>query len=293
MRKQILAAFDAAGVHVHQAFKPSVVEAALVRGTFGGRQPRPHDVEGAVLQAASPRTGGEPRSNCGPKRRTVAMIQEEAFIQHIQAHPDDAGLRLIYADWLEERNDPRAAFLRAEAELAALPKKNKRRVALRARLREMAREIDPDWLAAIDRAPVENCGHDQFEFECPKRWEELKPTGEGTVRFCEDCKKNVYYCGTVGEARLHTAEGHCVAVDSRQERTRQDVEPPRLRMGRMLPWTGDRLRVGDLVYLARDPDQRRGVIEEIDAWRKTATVRVLDGRRSKFVEASLDSLWGS
>jgi hypothetical protein len=35
MRKQILAAHDAAGVYVYQAFKPSVVEAALVRGTFG------------------------------------------------------------------------------------------------------------------------------------------------------------------------------------------------------------------------------------------------------------------
>src|SRR5262249_29163514 len=34
MSKQILAAYDAEGVFVYQAFKPSIVEAALRRGTF-------------------------------------------------------------------------------------------------------------------------------------------------------------------------------------------------------------------------------------------------------------------
>jgi uncharacterized protein (TIGR02996 family) len=220
------------------------------------------------------------------------MIQEEAFIQHIQAHPDDAGLRLIYADWLEERGDSRAAFLRAEAELAALSKKNKRRADLRARLREMAQEIDPAWLAALDRAPIEACDHERFEFECPKRWEELQPTREGTVRVCEACRENVYYCGTVNEARLHAGEGHCVAVDSRQERTPQDVEPRRLMMGRMAPpRAGGRLRPGDLVFVRRDQHHTQGIVEGIDTERKTATVRVLAGSRSRVVEASLDSLW--
>jgi hypothetical protein len=34
MRKQIIAAFDDEGVYVYQAFKPSIVEAALRKGTF-------------------------------------------------------------------------------------------------------------------------------------------------------------------------------------------------------------------------------------------------------------------
>jgi uncharacterized protein (TIGR02996 family) len=44
----------------------------------------------------------------------------DAFLQEILAHPDDDGPRLIYADWLEERGDPRADFIRVQCELARL-----------------------------------------------------------------------------------------------------------------------------------------------------------------------------
>ena len=38
---------------------------------------------------------------------------EQAFLDRIVAHPDDATARLVYADWLEENGDPdRARFLR-------------------------------------------------------------------------------------------------------------------------------------------------------------------------------------
>jgi uncharacterized protein (TIGR02996 family) len=40
------------------------------------------------------------------------MSDEEALIQEILANPNDANARLIYADWLDERNDPRGAYLR-------------------------------------------------------------------------------------------------------------------------------------------------------------------------------------
>jgi uncharacterized protein (TIGR02996 family) len=40
------------------------------------------------------------------------MHEEEAFFQAIQEHPEDTALRLVFADWLEERGDPRAELLR-------------------------------------------------------------------------------------------------------------------------------------------------------------------------------------
>jgi uncharacterized protein (TIGR02996 family) len=40
-----------------------------------------------------------------------------AFLEAIRANPDDTGLRLVYADWLDERDDPRAEYLRVAAEL--------------------------------------------------------------------------------------------------------------------------------------------------------------------------------
>ena len=39
-------------------------------------------------------------------------LQDETFIQAILEHPEDAANWLVYADWLEERGDPRAALYR-------------------------------------------------------------------------------------------------------------------------------------------------------------------------------------
>jgi uncharacterized protein (TIGR02996 family) len=49
------------------------------------------------------------------------MTDADAFLQAIRENPADDGPRLIYADWLEERGDPRAEFIRVECELARLP----------------------------------------------------------------------------------------------------------------------------------------------------------------------------
>jgi uncharacterized protein (TIGR02996 family) len=45
------------------------------------------------------------------------MSDHDAFLQEILAHPDDDTPRLIYADWLEERGDPRGEFIRVQCAL--------------------------------------------------------------------------------------------------------------------------------------------------------------------------------
>jgi uncharacterized protein (TIGR02996 family) len=40
------------------------------------------------------------------------MLTDEAFLQAIRANPEDEASWLIYADWLEERGDPRATLYR-------------------------------------------------------------------------------------------------------------------------------------------------------------------------------------
>lgn len=42
------------------------------------------------------------------------MSEDEAFIRAIVDNPGDDTARLVYADWLDERNDPRGPYLRAE-----------------------------------------------------------------------------------------------------------------------------------------------------------------------------------
>lgn len=44
-------------------------------------------------------------------------MDDSPFIDTIIANPDDDGPRLVYADWLEERGDPRGEFIRLQIQL--------------------------------------------------------------------------------------------------------------------------------------------------------------------------------
>jgi uncharacterized protein (TIGR02996 family) len=49
------------------------------------------------------------------------MTPTDAFLPDICANPDDDTLRLIDADYLDERGDPRGEFIRVQIDLARLP----------------------------------------------------------------------------------------------------------------------------------------------------------------------------
>jgi uncharacterized protein (TIGR02996 family) len=65
------------------------------------------------------------------------MTTEEDFLRVILDDINDASRRLVFADWLEERGDPRAEWLRIDCELATLGLKDNRRPALEARKRKL------------------------------------------------------------------------------------------------------------------------------------------------------------
>jgi uncharacterized protein (TIGR02996 family) len=78
------------------------------------------------------------------------------FLRAVVASPDDAALRAVYADWLEERDDARGDFLRITQHLALLPYGDQRRGPLLARLQELRRSIDPAWRALVElRLPAD------------------------------------------------------------------------------------------------------------------------------------------
>ena len=55
------------------------------------------------------------------------MHDDTAFLRRIAEVPDDDAPRLLYADWLEERGDPRGSFIRVQCALARLPADDPRR----------------------------------------------------------------------------------------------------------------------------------------------------------------------
>jgi uncharacterized protein (TIGR02996 family) len=71
---------------------------------------------------------------------------EDAFLHDILAHPDDDAPRLIYADWLDEHNDPHGEFIRIQCALAQLSDEDPRRWPLELREQELLREHEGRWL---------------------------------------------------------------------------------------------------------------------------------------------------
>jgi uncharacterized protein (TIGR02996 family) len=169
-----------------------------------------------------------------PNKRTErpAVVEEDRFLQAILADPDDTSIRLVYADWLEERGDQRGEFLRLEAALMELPREDERWAGMAARLRDLRATIDRDWLTALGRSPIELCEL-PFAFQCPKQWDRLRLTADVEVRFCDFCRQEVFFCHTIEEARRHAWMGHCVAVDPEVPREKGDLISSRSVLGMM------------------------------------------------------------
>src|SRR5206468_7966092 len=82
-------------------------------------------------------------------RPEESMPTEEAFIQAIIADPDDDAPRLIYADWLDERGDPRGEFIRVQCALARMDEWDPRRWDLKRREQDLLAAHKRAWLGTI------------------------------------------------------------------------------------------------------------------------------------------------
>lgn len=149
---------------------------------------------------------------------------DRAFIRAILSNPAELTAWLVYADWLDEHDQPvRAEYLRLAVRLTAPEITQTERFGLIGQLEDLRPTLDPDWTAVFDRQQIENCDK-RFAFQCPKQWENLAGTDDPTVRHCDACKKKVYYCRSIREAYDRAQRGECVAVDSSVRRLPGDLE---------------------------------------------------------------------
>src|SRR4051794_11590535 len=79
------------------------------------------------------------------------MTHDDAFLADIIANPADESLRLIYADYLDERGDPRGEFIRVQCELARQVPAS-RREELEARARQLLDEHEEEWAGPLPPA---------------------------------------------------------------------------------------------------------------------------------------------
>lgn len=139
------------------------------------------------------------------------MEEDTVLLRAVLGNPRELTTWLAYADWLDEHDDPLAEFIRLEIRREELPDADPDRLAIRARLDELRRGFDPNWVAVFDRPPIENCLPPRTA-PCPGRWDALRGTARPDVRHCGTCRQDVYFCHDIESARERTQPGDRVAV---------------------------------------------------------------------------------
>ena len=85
----------------------------------------------------------------------------EAFLAQIEANPLDASALSVYADWLEEVGDDRAAYLRGQTELRRSPTPE-----LKKRLRELYPAENIPWVARLEQCGALDANLTEFLRSC-------------------------------------------------------------------------------------------------------------------------------
>ncbi|MCI0462318.1 MAG: TIGR02996 domain-containing protein [Gemmataceae bacterium] len=98
------------------------------------------------------------------------MRDEDTFLQAVQAEPANEQVRLVYADWLEERGDMRAELIRVMQEMAALPVYSDRHAQLRPRRDELRAKADKGWLERMGYVPTHRPMFTQLPERRVERW---------------------------------------------------------------------------------------------------------------------------
>lgn len=78
-------------------------------------------------------------------------MDDEVFVAAIEAAPDDPALKAVYADWLEQRGDPRAELLRLDGELWRTPIDRMRVRTIERRRLALRCACDPRWIMRVSR----------------------------------------------------------------------------------------------------------------------------------------------
>lgn len=82
---------------------------------------------------------------------------------------------------------------------------------------------------------VKNVLDCQFSFKCPQEWKALEKSPFRDIRFCNACKKEVFFCKNREQIAWARFNGHCVAVQTEFAETIEFAKPPEIELGMMLP----------------------------------------------------------
>jgi uncharacterized protein (TIGR02996 family) len=213
---------------------------------------RPDDNASKLVYADWLEEQGDPR---GEFLRLMIKVRKERVVtpeprqRHQDLSAELADLRTkVWDAWRAERGsfgqsrELERRMQQLAGQLANLSKQLRQPIPTR--LQQLAATFDPNWLAVVGDPAIEGCGKStregwplRFDFVCDKTWADMKPTGDNKVRHCESCNKRVHFCDNLADAREHSREGHCIAIDVGIVRRDGDLVPRMAVLGR--PSTAD------------------------------------------------------
>lgn len=88
--------------------------------------------------------------------RCALHPDEIPFLNAILRAPKDDAPRLVYADWLEDRGDLRAEYLRLDLEHYDLHVNGQRSLELENKIRSMRDSLDPSWINVIFHSRIQH-----------------------------------------------------------------------------------------------------------------------------------------
>mgnify|MGYP002623969321 CR=1 FL=1 len=98
------------------------------------------------------------------------MCSESHFLAEIEADPNNGAAKLVYADWLEERGDPRAEMIQIREKLRTLSPLDTPYWDLKERFRELRDQQETDWLNAMKYDAVYRPMFTQLPTDRGQRW---------------------------------------------------------------------------------------------------------------------------
>ena len=98
------------------------------------------------------------------------MSHEGQFLAEIKADPNNVAAKLVYADWLEERGDPRAEVIQIREQLKTHSPLDPPYWDLKDRFRALRDEQTPDWLAAMQYDAVYRPMFTKLPADRGQRW---------------------------------------------------------------------------------------------------------------------------
>jgi uncharacterized protein (TIGR02996 family) len=165
------------------------------------------------------------------------MHEEEAFTLAMLAAPREDAPRLVYADWLDARGDPRGELLRITTQIEMIERSEwphdipgrlarVRQVGhLVSRWRQLIKSEYLPWLAALHRGSMLRCVGVP-DGECPGEWGRLPPEKDQPfTRRCSTCHRLVQLCWSSQEAEAAAGSRKQYTLAVVLARAEPDVAP--------------------------------------------------------------------